>query len=307
MKNKISLVNLALLLFMLGACVDDYTDSNPAHKKDAPTLRLAETPTSSLVQIPGTNQYQYGYEAYVTYAQPSVFEVSIIDAPGKIGAATATFSIPDFGTASIDEASFNAVKGKETGTFKVIFTPNPDLEDESDRRGSFVVTVTDTQLDDKGQAEPLTTTLSFPVNVVACINTGIEGDYVVTASDGNIDGGDTYTLTDLTDILEHDVEVTITEVHPGRYTLSDATGGVWPAVYSGRAAAKVQVDYCGDYFAGHPGALTAGSGAGPLRTFTVDGELNDDGTITVTWSYVREDAPTPANPAKGVFTLTKVE
>lgn len=307
MKNKILLIT-AGLLFVFGACVDDYTDSNPPHKLDAPTLRLAETPTSATTTVAGTNKYQYSYASYASYAEPAVFEVSVIDAPGKIGSATVSFSVPDFGTATLDEASFNAVKGKETGTFKVIFTPNPDLPDAvNDRSGNFVVTVSDTQLNKDGESAPLTTTLTFPLTVTTCISTGIEGSYQVTASEGNIDGGSAYTLADITDALGADAMVTITQVQPGRFSVTDATGGAWPAFYSGRAAALVQVDYCGGTFAGHPGKLTAGTPPGPLRTFTIDGTVNGDGTIDVIWSYKRDDAATPANPAKGMYTLTKVE
>jgi hypothetical protein len=305
MKKIIYSVLATGMLFVAGACVDDYTDSNPPHKLDAPTLRLAETGTSVSLKVDGSNPYQYGYRTYGAYSEPAIFEVTVLDAPGKIDAASVSFSIPEYGTATLDEASFNAIKGKETGTFKVIFTPNPNLPDEEDRTGNFVVTVTDSQLDDKGVSEPLSTTLTFPVVVVPCISRGIEGKYKVTAAEGNVDGGDAYTLTDLTDILEGDVEVTISANQPGRFTISDATGGVWPAFYEGRAAAVVQVDYCGGSFTGHPGSLTAGSDPGPFRTFTIDGEVGA-GTITVTWSYVRDDAPTPADPAQGTYTLTKI-
>ena len=50
-----------------------------------------------------------------------------------------------------------------------------------------------------------------------------------------------------------------------------------------------------------------GAGTAAARTFTITGVLNPDGTIDVTWSYVRNDGATPANPAKGTYTLTPVD
>jgi hypothetical protein len=317
MKKVIYSILMGGALFLAGACVDDYTDSNPPRKKDAPTLRLAETSTGLVAQVPGSNNYQYGYKGVAIYGQQAVFEVSVIDAPGIINSATVSFSIPDFGSAALDEASFNAVKGKETGTFRIIFTPNPNVPDAGDRTGNIVVTVSDAQLNDKGASAPLTTTLTFPLTVGACNKTGLAGTYEVTAASGNFDriapysyandGGPYDLQTILEDREEEHLYVTITEVRPGRYTIDELTAGIWSTYYTGRANPALDVDFCGDEISGNFGSTTAGAGTSAQRTFTINGIVNGDGTIDIEWSYTRDVGAPPEVYAQGSYTLTKVE
>ena len=84
---------------------------------------------------------------------------------------------------------------------------------------------------------------------------------------------------------------------------NEITGGVWPAFYSGRANPALQVDLCGTTISGREGAVTAGAGSATARIFTIAGTQNGDGTITINWSYARVTGVTPANPAKGTYTL----
>lgn len=290
-----------MILGLLASCVDDYTDANPPRKLDAPTLRLSATGDVKLATVP-VNAYQYTYEAYVTYS-PVEFTVSIIDAPGKIGSVSVTNSVPGFGDVTINEASVNAIKGATTGSFKFTFTPNPELEDESDRSVNLTVVVTDSQLDEKGEAAPKSTTMVIPTKMQACVSEGIAGVYQVTAADFNFDGGALGTLDDLETDNEGPIFVELTQDLPGRFSIDEVTGGVWPVYYPGRANPVVEIDYCDPDLAGHPGGLTVGG----LRTFAVEGMVNGDGTIEISWSYVRVDGNTPANPAKGTYTLTPVE
>ncbi|MFZ6014197.1 MAG: hypothetical protein ACOYXT_27895 [Bacteroidota bacterium] len=299
-----------LLILVLGvtisACVDDYTDANPPRRLDAPTLRISETGNTQKVLTIPVDRFQNTFTAYVGYGEPSTFTISVIDAPGKVSAVSVTPSVPDFGTVTLNASSVAALQGKEVGEFTFTFTPNPNLGDTDDRLLNLVVTVTDSQTDEKGESRPKTTTLTLPTHLVACITEGLEGTYKVTAASGNLDGGAAYTLDDLETELGGEILVEIeTTAIPGRYVMDEVTGGVWPAFYPGRANPALLVDLCGTSLSGHSGGTTAGSGSGPLRTFDIEGTVSGNGTITMTWSYVRDDAPTPANPAKGTLTLTK--
>ena len=308
MKNSYLII---LLLFLsVTSCVDDYTDANPPAKLDAPTLRISAAGSGQKIETVPVNAYQNDYIAYQTYDGPVEYTVSVIDAPGVVGAVTVTGSVPDFGTVTLDQASVDALVGQEVGSFKFTFTPNPALPDLSDRALNLVIDVSDSQLSQDGELAPKTTTLTLPTTLVNCINEQLEeGLYVVTEASGNLDGNLAYTLDDLkTDGGVDEILVEITMDRPGLYTVNEVTGGVWPVYYAGRANPALKVDFCGTTISGHEGELTAGTAPGPLRTFTVDGIVNGDGTIDIVWSYERTDGvPTPADPAKGTYTITKLE
>ena len=308
MKN--SYLIILLLLLSITSCVDDYTDANPPPRLDAPTLRISASGSNQKIETVPANPYQNTYIGYQTYDGPVEYTVSVIDAPGLVAAVSVQGSVPDFGTVTVDEASVNALVGQEVGSFKFTFTPNPALPDVSDRVLNLVIQVTDSQVSQDGEAAPKTTTLTLPTNLVKCLNEQLEeGLYVVTEASGNLDGGVAYTLDDLkTDGGVDEILVEVSMDRPGLYTIDEVTGGVWPVYYGGRANPALKVDLCGTTLSGHEGELTAGEAPGPLRTFTVDGVINDDGTLDIVWSYERTDgSPTPADPAKGTYTITKLE
>src|SRR5688572_8683254 len=114
MRNTIYLMLVASAL-VFAACVDDYTDSNDAPLMDAPTIRVSSAAANQTIVVVPENAYQNGYEAYLVYGQPVEYTVSVIDAPGKIGAVSVTASVPDFGSVTIDEASVAAIQGQESG------------------------------------------------------------------------------------------------------------------------------------------------------------------------------------------------
>jgi hypothetical protein len=311
MKNIFFLI-LAIVGFVFTGCVDDYTDSNPPAQKDAPALRISASGDANVaVQSLPLNKYT----AYVNYGEPVEFTVTVVNAPGKIGAIDVSSSIEEFGTVAIDEASVAALQGKTSGDFKFTFTPSADLPDQKDRALNIEVSVSDTQLDKDGESSPKTTTLTVPVTLVngPCLSEGIvAGTYVVSDASGNLDGGETYDQSVLVDNSEgvfaaDMVTVVITKVRPGVYSLSEVTGGIWPIFYSGRAKPTLKVDLCGNTITGRTGAVTAGAGTASARTFTLNGTLNDDGTINMTWSYVRDDGATPASPAMGSYKLTRIQ
>jgi hypothetical protein len=304
---KIRIIAILMLAGLLGACVDDYTEFNPPRRLDAPVLRVNSSSTGQVIVVTPVDRFSNANTAYVEYGTPIEFTISVIKAPGKFASVSVAPSVPDFGSVTIDEASVSSLVGKEVGQFKFTFTPNANLPDEADRALNLVVSVTDGQLDENGEPNPKTTTLTLPTNIVSCISEGIPaGVYQVTAASGNLDGGAAYTLEDIEADAGADIFVTVSKVKPGRYTFNEVTGGIWPTYYGGRANPALRVDLCGADIVGHPGEVTAGAGTAAARTFTLSGELNGDGTIDMTWSYVRNDGATPANPAKGTYTLTPV-
>jgi hypothetical protein len=322
MKRIIYTVLTAGMLFVAGACVDDYTDANPPHMLDAPTLRLAGTTGNDLIfsTLDGTNIYQKTYAAVIAQAgDPVEFTVSVIDAPGKIGEITGALSVPDFGEVVIDQASANALKGKETGSFKVTFIPSDFGPDYDDGSANVVITVSDTQLDDKGEEAPLTTTLSFPITLRRCLSTSLAtGRYIVTEASGVLDDGTTYDENDIHDAWaalggSGSFGVTIARTAPGRYTFNDVTGGVWRALYydfdeevEGRNRPTVGLDLCGNSLYMHDELTTIqGTEADPFtRKFFADLTVNGDGSINVEWWYevVGEEDETES-PAHGTYKL----
>lgn len=296
------------LLFAFSACVDDYTDANPPGMKDAPTLRFSTNGAgSNLLALNPVNAFQTEPEVFMMYGAPVVVSVSVIDAPGKIGAISVTSSIPEYGTITIDDASVAAIQNQESGTFNFTFTPSDDFEDMSDRSLNIQVDVSDNQVDDKGQSAPKTTSVTIPTTFAKCISWGIQpGYYAVTEMTANLDGGAAVTLADLEAALGERVVVTVEGDRPGLYTIDEITGGLWPVAYPTRATPVVQIDHCGGEISGREGAVTAGAGTAAARTFTVSGGANEDGSLTITWSYARNDGATPASPAKGTYTMTRL-
>jgi hypothetical protein len=308
MKNSYILL-LLLLIVSVTSCVDDYTDANPPHLLDAPTLRLSASGSGQIVEQVPVNAYQYTYNVYQKYGSTIEYTVSVIDAPGKVAEVTLDTSAPEFGTLTLDDASVAALMGQEHGSFKFTFVPNA-VTDFADRPFNIIVTVSDSQISNDGESAAKTTTMTIPTTLVKCLDESLEeGLYVVTEASGNLDGNVPFTLDDLK--ADGEVDEILVEVamdRSGLYTIDEVTGGVWPIYYSGRANPALQVDVCGTTISGHEGGVTAGALPGPLRTFTIDGTLNGDGTIDITWSYERTDGvPTPAGPAKGTYTIAKVE
>lgn len=302
MKNIIYILTSAVAVTLF-SCVDDYTDANPAPRLDAPFLRFS-TPASGgnhVVVTTPINAFQSESGIVMTYDDPLVVTVSVVDAPGKIGNVTVTSSIPEYGTVTVDETSVAGIQGAQSGDFTFTFTPNPDLVGQIDRSFNIDVSVSDTQVNKNGSPSPKTTTLTIPVTLGKCLSDDMApGYYIVTEVEAFEDGGTEITLDMIEEILGERAVVEFTMERPGRYAMSDATGGVWPTYYSGRAPAEIKIDLCGRTISGGEGETTIGP---PDRTFTIDGEVHEDGTVTIEWSYVRDDGATPDDPAHGTFTL----
>lgn len=294
---------MLVVVLAFSACVDDFTDYQPARALDAPTLRVSGTSSRHLTTTVSINPFQNTPVAYVLYGEPVTFEVSVIDAPGKVADVTISSAIEEFATVELNEASVTQLQGSETGTFSFTVIPAADLPDMADRTTNISITVSDGQEGENSRS----TTVTLPVTLTTgCFSTGIvPGNYQVSEASGNIDAGAGYTIDDLVDVSGEFPTVTITQDRPGLYTLNEVTAGIWPLFYPGRANPVVKFDLCGNAISGHAEATTAGGGTVNERVFTLNGTLNEDGSITINWSYVRT-AGTPANPAQGSYTLTRI-
>lgn len=304
-KNNFLIAGLMISI----ACVDDFTDANPPRQLDAPGVTISATTTANLVvQSVPVNPFQNNYEAFVGYGSTGQITVNVLRAPGKVSSVSVEPSIPEYGTVAIDEASVSALNGKDAGTFNFTYTPSISLPNTADRRFDLVVMVTDSQLNTKtGESSPKTTTLTVPTTMAkgGCFSNGIVAmNYRVTAASGNLDGNVPYTLADIEADHGGPMVVTVTQVRAGRYTFNEITGGIWPVYYSGRANPALDIDLCNTSIVGHEGSVTAGAGTATARIFTITGTSNTDGTITINWSYARVTGATPANPAKGTYTLS---
>lgn len=304
----ILLSGVALMVF---SCVDDYTKSNPPHPFNAPSLQVSSTDENlTIVSLPLNK-----YKAYVKYGAPVQFTVSVVKARGKIGDITVDSSIDEFATVALDGSTVTQLQGKESGSFTFTLTPSTSLPNTSDRSLNIEIAVSDTQTDHHGESAPLTTTVTIPVTLVGgpCLSDAIiAGAYLVTEASGNLDGGNLYDLNILKEnsvdaFSANRVVVDIVQKRPGVYELNEITGGVWPIFYGGRTNPALRVNLCGNVITGRSGFLTTDEDELTSRTFTVNGTVNDDGTITISWSYVRDNSPTPANPAKGTYTMTRIE
>jgi hypothetical protein len=293
MKKLIQYCTVLSLLATV-ACVDEFSAYNPPRALDAPVLSVGSTGSNQVLIETVTNRYLKNLTGYVAYGEPIQYSVAVLRAAGKVASVSVAPSVPDFGTVTLNEAGVNALIGKESGEFTFTFTPNPTLVDGDDRAFNLVVSVADAQETSK------VSTISIPVTMVSCVDQTIAtGTYTVTQASGNLDGGAPYTLASLETDNGGPVQVSLTKVFPGRYRINEVTAGIWPLYYAARANPEVTLNLCGNTIEGKDTVV------GGLREFTVDGTLNNDGSISITWSYIRIVGTTPANPAMGTYTLVK--
>lgn len=88
-------------------------------------------------------------------------------------------------------------------------------------------------------------------------------------------------------------EVTITEIEPFTYRISDITGGVYSQVFGGNDNPAIFTELCGEITITDQPDVVFGGGA-----FNGTGRVNADGTLRITWSNDAEDS--------GVTTLTRI-
>lgn len=89
-------------------------------------------------------------------------------------------------------------------------------------------------------------------------------------------------------------EVTITEIEPFTYRISDITGGLYEQIYGANPNPAIFTELCGDIvITDQPDVVFGGD------VFNGTGRVNADGTIRISWSNGSEDS--------GVTTLTRIQ
>jgi len=308
MKNR--LLQIITLALVGGACtLPDVKKFNPPTLLDGPAYVI--TPVASTSN--GVANGKTGFNgitigtSYLAYGSSTDFSIDVVDCPGKVSDVTSSISVPDYGTVTVDATSLAALKGQTTGETKVTVVAEADPDGLGlDRSCNLVFNVSDSQKDTEANGNPKTASTTWPTVLVRCAWDGLPvGDYQVTAASGNLDGGTAYDLSTIEADNGGPIYVTIAMTRPGLYTMDEVTGGIWPIYYSGRANPLLSVDGCPTQLYGHTGSVTTGAGTTSTRVFTLNATVNNDGTITMTWSYIRTQG-TPTNPAQGTYTLTKI-
>lgn len=312
MKNK--LLHLVTLALLGSACtLPDVKTLNPPHLLDGPAFNITPSGSGQATAngAKGYNGNTLGI-TYLTFGSTTDFAVDVVDCPGKVSDLSASLSSFYAQSVTVDAASLASLKGQATGSSKVTVVAANDPDGTGGEWPSnLAISVTDSQKDPEASGSPITATVQWPIALVKCLSTGITtGTYQVTAASGVLDSGSpyfgtAYTLADIESDNGGPVYVTITAPRPGRYTFDEVTGGIWPIYFSGRARPTLGVNLCDQTVSDNGTFNIAGSGS-TARRFTLSGTLNNDGTITMTWSYIRIAGGTPTSPANGTYTLTKI-
>jgi len=308
MKRRIFYI--AGVALAMGACtLPDVKTINPPALLDAPAFNITPTPSTTNGMAGGKTGYNGNTIgiSYLAYGSSTDFAIDVVDAPGKVSDVTSSISVPEYGTVAVDASSLASLKGQTTGSTKVTVVAEADPDGKGlDRSCNLVFNVSDSQKDTESAGNPKTASITWPSVLVRCAWDGLPvGDYQVTAASGNFDGGTAYDLSTIETDNGGPIYVTIAMTRPGLYTMNEVTGGIWPIYYSTRANPALSVDGCPTQIYGHVGSVTTGAGTTSTRVFTLNGTVNNDGTITMTWSYTRTQG-TPASPAQGTYTLTKI-
>ncbi len=216
MKNLIYISLFILVASVIGSCVDDYQDANPPRPKDGPIFKLSAG--GDVIETPSDGNF-------IGANQTIALTLNVIDCQGGIDSVAVSLS-DTLGTAMVDEASLNAVKGMTSGEIKANVTIRADIEAESDL--TISVTLYDGQepVNWFGKEIPYrkSSTESYDVTVVTCTSTGLAGVYDAVANGftGDGSGGKDMEYTDLQSVI------TITEVRPGEYHIDDMSFGLYP-------------------------------------------------------------------------------
>lgn len=217
-----------MVMALFSSCVDDFQDANPDRPFDSPYFVLNTDNTLLLSD------------------QTVLLTLTVLDAPGKV--ESVEFSVAEGqGSVTLDQASFDAVKGQETGTFTGTFNPSATYE------GTVAINVTlfDAQGDNQKSHNQ-------SVNVVvnhACTGRDLAGIYDGVSCDDSTK------------------QVTVTE-DAGNYNVSDVTAGAFGA--SVDVAAVLSCDN---------GLLTAPAVSVDTFEFSgIGGEVDPDGSIHLIWT-----------------------
>jgi hypothetical protein len=293
MKTKLIYVSIFLLSFWLLGCIDEYQAANPAPRKDGPAVFVSEAPANNIK----STRTDGSEVIYVPFGQTMTFDVNVADAPGLIDSAFVSLDVEGRGTAEIDMPSFNAVRGKDKGTFQVKYTA-------ADVNTGFVnlsIVVKDAQniRNESGfitKAGKESTAFTATLRSIACIpEIDLAGTWTTVASGDDsedVDGDGTFDYTNLTSSITFTINVTAASVNVENASvvrISDASFGLYG--YQGFTGPRGRITFCGNSITAYQAIDNAS------HAITMTGQINSDGTLTINWSNVFGDS--------GVVTLTK--
>ena len=259
-------IPLAIAVFVLSACVDDFDEANPPLALDGPAGFL-NAPSGDGIKATDTGDNTF---LFLPREGTLLFSVAIVDAPGLIASANATLAnnvqVDDLGTITGDVSE---ALGKEIGTVQWAYQAGNVPGDEN-----ITLSVED------AQAPPKVTqfVVDEPVRIIDtdCFsNTNLVGAYTTVT-----DGYDALANENFTG-LEAVVELRINAGgvnHPGLYRLTDGSFGLYER--QGSENNFINVEVCGNEILN----------ANEEFTDSFSGTVNGDGTISITWSNVNGDS-----------------
>lgn len=222
------IVTMGVMLASFSACVDDYQDANPARPLDSPFFIMNAD------------------RDIVRSDQTVMLTLNVVDAPGTVESISFRTS-DDLGAVSLDQASFDGVKGREAGSFQATFTPPQDAE------GS--VTITAVLADGQGENQKTHTESVQVVVNFACTGEDLSGTYEAVSCDDSIK--------------------TVSLVPGGGgFVISDLSAGTYGAALDVPATLRCQ-----------GGVLLADEVSVDTLTFSnIGGEVNPDGSMELVWT-----------------------
>ncbi|MGF1637619.1 MAG: hypothetical protein ACFCUU_11150 [Cyclobacteriaceae bacterium] len=260
---------IAAMFMGIISCVDDASDANPPRPLDGPFFSL--TAAGDLLDLGDDG-------LFLAAGQMVEFSIKVVDCPGGIEEMQVALSNEQAGSIEVDPATFNAVKGKTKGDFKVFFTAAEELSDDLELEISF--TLKDGQesidwfgktIDNQKAHEEV-----FVFQLVTCTTSGLAGTYNSMAS-GTYFYGDIEYYEDLPYVVE------ITEIRPGLYRLSDMSFGVYREIYNiGTPSGRINL--CGDQIS------DVGDTDQYNDPFTISGQVVETGVIHIEWSNTEGDS-----------------
>jgi hypothetical protein len=298
MKMIYKLIILMIVATFVSCEVDDYSDANPKPLKDGPEIHVANPATL----VVSSTRSDGSVITYVTKGQDANFEVNVVDSPGLIDSVSAFLSDT---VGLVNVTGFDALKGSETGTFNMVYTPEPDGPGTfDDNIVNLSVTVTDAQ-------DPAKTTQPTVrrVKAIACVPTiDLSGFWQATSSgtsakawtDGSVAIGGNF--TGLNKIVRLSIRTTggnatvgtnVTTENAGVLFIDDASFGLW-AKQAFATPAVGRFTFCGNTLTGYSALNAAGTAfaVAPQGTPVYTGTINNDGSITINWSNTFGDVAT---------------
>ena len=247
---------LSILTTMAVGCVDEYYEANPPRLLDAPFIYSVTVSEDTITDNTATT-----------------ITANVVDAPGILDSVAV--SVVDelnqpFGTVEVVES----LSGETSGNLVLRFTA-PD-----DRGGVATVCfeVFDKQKDHEGELARKGSGQKCEEIFVYCpSDLGSTYTSIASGNYGDGSGGSAGTYSDLQST------VTFTDMGAGVYGVDDITFGLYPVAYQDTAPAGKVSDEC-NTIKGDP--MNKDQYDDPI---TINGQVNADGTISITWSNTYGD------------------